>query len=80
MLKKIFFGIFCVIDLYLLWLSVGFTITGVTGPKLNGAEYATFMGNYIMAITFGTLFLIATTLLIIFAIKLFKPRKNDKMA
>ncbi len=77
MLKKIIFAVCCVADLYLLWLTIGFTITGATGPKLVGAEYATFMGNYMMAITFGTLFLLATAILTLVAIKMFNPRKNN---
>ena len=77
MLKKIIFAVCCVADLYLLWLTIGFTITGVTGPKLVGDEYATFMGNYMMAITFGTLFLLATAVLTLVAVKMFNPRKNN---
>ena len=77
MLKKILFIVCCVADLYLLWLSIGFTIMGATGPKLVGMEYATFMGNYMMAITFGGLFLIATTLLVVIGIRMFKNKNKS---
>ncbi len=76
MFKKILYFAFCVADLYILWLTIGFTIVGLTNPKILGDGTAMFMGNYILSITCGIIFLIATPILVIAGIKLFKKKKE----
>ena len=75
MFKKILYILLCIVDLYLCWSAIGFTITGAASPNLIGDIKAVFMGNYILAITFGILFVILTTLLVVFGIKHIKNKK-----
>lgn len=75
MFKKIIYALLCILDVYFCWSAIGFTITGASVPTIIGDKKAVFMGNYILSITFGVLFIILTTLLIIFGIRLFRKRK-----
>lgn len=74
--KKIMFVLLCVIDAYFLYATVGYLVLGIQSPKILGGKPTTFMGMYMMSITFFCLFAIATALIIFFAIKYFKNRKS----
>ena len=72
--KKIILGILLLIDVYCLYATIGYLILGIQTPKILGGVGTTFMGMYIMSITFGVLMLI-TTLLIVFLWIRFKKKK-----
>ena len=74
--KKILFYILAVVDAYFLYATIGYLILGIQSPKILGGVKTTFMGMYMMSITFFCLFAVATTVIIIIAIKYFKSKKK----
>lgn len=80
MLKKILCIVFMValiiLDLYFLYLSIGYLVLGTKAPLLFNGEYAHFMGMYLMSVTYFVPFLILTTILIIILIKFIKKKKS----
>ena len=76
--KKILFYTLCVIDAYFLYATIGYLVLGIQSPKILGGKPTTFMGMYMMSITFFCLFAVATIIIVIFAVKYFKNRKNPK--
>lgn len=64
------------LDTYLLYSTIGYTIEIFKYPKLVGDETAAFCGFVIMAVVFLILFIITTILYIIVLKKLLKMEKK----
>ena len=61
--------------LYSGYATIGYIIWGGEMPTIYGIDSTTtFMGMYLMAITFGSILLIATILLIIVCVRFVKAR------
>ena len=73
--KKIILAVLCVVDLYLLYSTIGYLIIGIQTPKILGGEPTTFMGMYMMSITFFVLFAILTTIIVFLWIRFVKNKK-----
>ena len=74
-LKIIIITLLNCINIYLLYSTVGHLILAIKTPKITGDTPTTFMGMYIMSITFGAIFLILMSLTVFLAIKFFRPKK-----
>ena len=75
MFKKIVSIILYVVCGYLLYQTIGYIVLGTESPVLYNGEYAYFMGMYLMAITYGVIFLILLSIAIILTLKI-KKGKN----
>ncbi|MGN0961345.1 MAG: hypothetical protein ACI4PF_04010 [Christensenellales bacterium] len=64
------------IDAYCLYATIGYLIIGIQTPKIIGNTTTVFTGMFIMSGMFLLFTLIATTLIIIIAIKLRKKNKQ----
>lgn len=62
--------IFSAIDAYSIYATIGYLILGIQTPKIIGETTTTFMGMYMMSITFFVVTILATILVIYFARKL----------
>ena len=74
-LKIIIITLLNCINIYLLYSTVGYLILAIKTPKIYGLPNTTFMGMYIMSITFGIGFLVLTGLIVFLAIKFFGRKK-----
>lgn len=74
-LKIIIVVILSLIDLYLLYGTIGYLVLGIQTPKIVGVENTTFMGMYMMSITYFCLFAILSVAFIFVLIKFFKKKK-----
>ena len=72
--KKIILGVLLLIDTYCLYSTIGYLILGINTPKILGGVGTSFMGMYIMSITFGVIMLIITLLIVFLWIR-FKKKK-----
>ena len=72
--KKLILGIILLIDAYFLYATIGYLILGIQTPKILGGIKTTFMGMYMMSMTFGAIFII-TTLILVFLWIRFKKKK-----
>lgn len=75
MFKKIIFGLLILINTYFLYGAIGFSVMGANCPKLIGDTSAIFMGNYVLAFVFGIAFVVATIIIILLGINIFKKKK-----
>ena len=73
--KIIITSVLSLIDAYVLYSTIGYLILAIKTPKITGDTPTTFMGMYIMSITFGAIFLILMSLTVFLAIKFFRPKK-----
>lgn len=73
--KKILFGIFCVVDLYFLYSTIGYLVLGIQTPNILGDRPTTFTGMYIMSLTFFLLTIVLTTILVVILVKYVKNKK-----
>ena len=73
--KIIITSVLSLIDAYVLYSTIGYLILAIKTPKISGDTPTTFMGMYIMSITFGAIFLILMSLTVFLAIKFFRPKK-----
>ena len=73
--KIIITSVLSLIDAYALYSTIGYLILAIKTPKITGDTPTTFMGMYIMSITFGAIFLILMSLTVFLAIKFFRPKK-----
>lgn len=74
--KIVIVSILGLIDAYLLYSFIGYLVLGIRTPKIIGEPATTFMGMYIMSITFFVLFAVLSAVLIILCIKFFKKKKQ----
>jgi len=74
--KKIIVAILCLIDSYFLYATIGYLVLGIQTPRILGGVPTTFMGMYMMSITFFCLFAVLTTIVIILTIKYFKNKNK----
>jgi len=77
-LKYTIFILFCIVDLYALYATIGYIVLGSKAPVLYNGGTSYFMGMYFMSITFGVIFLILTTILIVLYVKHRKKLKEYK--
>lgn len=68
--------ILSLVDLYLLYSTIGYLVIGIQTPKIVGSVNTVFMGMYILSITFAVLFLLLTTIIVIMTIKFFRKKKS----
>lgn len=73
--KIIITSVLSLIDAYVLYSTIGYLILAIKTPKIYGLPNTTFMGMYIMSITFGIGFLVLTGLIVFLAIKFFGRKK-----
>ena len=77
--KKIFIPIFVVLNFVLCWLlynAIGYLIWGINTPQIYGNGHNTsFMGMYLMSITYFVIFAIILTVELLYLIK-YKKFKN----
>ena len=73
--KKIILGVLLAIDAYLLYATIGYLVLGIQTPKILGGEPTTFMGMYMMSMTFFGLLAVTTTILIFLWIRFRKKNK-----
>jgi hypothetical protein len=73
--KKILIIVLSVIDAYLLYSTIGYLVLGIQTPKILGGKPTTFMGMYMMSITFFCLFAILTTIIIVLIVRQIKKNK-----
>ena len=79
--KIIYYSILSVIGLlmlYFLYCAIGYCVLGAKSPVLYNGTKAYFMGMYLMGITYGIIFLIFLTLVIILLCKRKKILKIEK--
>ena len=74
--KIIITSVLSLADAYVLYSTIGYLVLAIKTPKIYGSPNTTFMGMYIMSITFGIGFLVLTGLIVFLAIKLFGRKKN----
>lgn len=72
--KIISLSVLGIIDLYSLYATIGYLILGINTPKIIGEPSASFMGMYIMSITFFVVFLLSSVMIILL-IKFGRKRK-----
>ena len=71
--------LFSIISAYSGYATIGYILWGGEMPTIYGTDgTTTFMGMYLMAITFGVIFIISTALLILVCVRLHKTRKNNR--
>ncbi len=70
------YGVLILIDLFLLYSTIGYYVLGATTPKIYGETTTTFMGMYIMSITFGVCFFVLTLCIVVSLIILRKKKKS----
>lgn len=75
--KKIILSILLIIDAYLLYSTIGYLVIGIQTPKILGGVPTTFMGMYMMSMTFFGLFAVLTTVIVFLWIR-FKRNSNQK--
>ena len=73
--KKIILSILLIIDAYLLYSTIGYLVIGIQTPKILGGVPTTFMGMYMMSMTFFGLLAVTTTILIFLWIRFRKKNK-----
>lgn len=73
--KIIITSVLSLIDAYVLYSTIGYLILAIKTPKIYGLPNTTFMGMYIMSITFGIGFLVLTGLIVFLSIKFFGRKK-----
>ena len=73
--KKIILIILLILDAYLLYSTIGYLVLGIKTPKILGGVPTTFMGMYMMSITFFCLFAILTTIIVFLWIRFRKKSK-----
>lgn len=73
--KKIILAVLCILDAYLLYATIGYLILAVQTPKILGGEPTTFMGMYMMSITFFVLLAILSTIIVFLWIRFKKIKK-----
>lgn len=69
MFRKIVLFILSLLSLFFLYQTIGYIVLGTQAPVLYNGEYAYFMGMYLMAITYGILFLISLTITLLLNFK-----------
>jgi hypothetical protein len=75
--KRIIFVLICILDCYLLYSTIGYLILGIQTPKILGGVPTTFMGMYMMSMTFFGLFAVLTTIIVFLWIR-FRRNSNQK--
>ena len=73
--KKIILAVLMLIDLYLLYSTIGYLVLGIQTPKILGGVPTTFMGMYIMSMTFFALFAVMTIVIVFLWIRFAKKSK-----
>lgn len=73
--KKIILIVLCVIDAYILYSTIGYLVLGIQTPKILGGVPTTFMGMYMMSITFFCIFAVLTTIIVFLWIRFKKKSK-----
>lgn len=76
--KILLFSVIVIIDAYLLYGTIGYLILGIQTPKIVGVENTTFMGMYMMSITYFCIFAVVTAIAIVLGIKFFR-KKSKKL-
>ena len=72
--KKIILVIILIIDAYLLYATIGYLVLGIQTPKILGGVNTTFMGMYMMSMTFGVIFIVTTLILVFLWIRFVKKK------
>ena len=72
--KKIILVILLIIDAYLLYATIGYLVLGIQTPKILGGVNTTFMGMYMMSMTFGVIFIVTTLILVFLWIRFVKKK------
>ena len=70
------YGVLILIDLFFLYSTIGYYVLGANTPKIYGETTTTFMGMYIMSITFGVCFFVLTLCIVVSLIILRKKKKS----
>ncbi len=70
------YSVLILIDLWLLYSTIGYYILGNNTPKIYGETTTNFMGMYIMSITFGVCFFVLTLCIVVSLIILRKKKKS----
>ena len=73
--KKIILSILLIIDAYLLYSTIGYLVIGIQTPKILGGVPTTFMGMYMMSMTFFLLLAVMTTIIVFLWIRFLKKNK-----
>ena len=73
--KKIILTILCLIDAYFLYATIGYLVLGIQTPKILGGVPTTFMGMYMMSMTFFGLLAVMTTIIVFLWIRFAKKNK-----
>ena len=73
--KKIILIVLSIIDAYFLYATIGYLVLGIQTPKILGGEPTTFMGMYMMSMTFFCLLAVLTTIIVVLWIRF---KKNTK--
>ena len=74
--KKIAFALLCLVDGYFLYATIGYLILGINTPDILGGVPTTFMGMYMMSITFFCLFVLTSIIITIISIRYFKNKNK----
>ena len=74
--KKIAFVLLCFIDGYFLYATIGYLVLGIQTPKILGGVPTTFMGMYMMSITFFCLLVLTSVIITIMSIRYFKNKNK----
>lgn len=77
-LKIFTFVAIILVDIYLLYGTIGYLVLGIKTPKIVGVENTTFMGMYMMSITYFCIFAVVTAIAIVLGIKFF-CKKTKKL-
>ena len=73
--RKIFFWLLCIIDVYFGYATVGYLVMAFNTPRIVGVDSTYFAGMYIMSGTFFVGFLLITALIVFFSIAYLKNKK-----
>ena len=67
--------ILSLVDLFLLYSTIGYLVLGIKTPIIVGNYNTVFMGMYIMSMTFFALFVVLTIVIVIMSIRFLKKSK-----
>ncbi len=73
--KYAIYSILTLIDIWLLYSTIGYFLLGYNTPKIYGETTTVFMGMYILSITFGICFFVLSLSIVV---SLFVLRKKKK--
>jgi hypothetical protein len=72
--KKIILAVLVLVDTYFLYATIGYLVLGIQTPKILGGVQTTFMGMYMMSMTFFGLFAVLTAIIVFLWIRFAKKK------